>query len=244
MALEWAESSLTALDEVADKVANLTGAPSGRIKLAVPHFGMNTYLPPILAAFSKTYPRISLDVTTTDDLSNLIDEKLDIIIRYGILPDSRNIAVRLTEFERVACASPGYLKAYGHPKSLSELAHHHCVVHKHSDARTWTFDVGGKIVHQPISARFALDNAFALVLFARNDAGIARLPTTTIRQDLKCGLLVQLFPDYRCVEPSGDAPSIWLVHAGRQLSHRVRLLFEHLKREIPLARQKLLESTS
>lgn len=45
MALEWAESSLAALDEVADKVANLTGAPSGRIKLAVPHFGMNTYLP-------------------------------------------------------------------------------------------------------------------------------------------------------------------------------------------------------
>lgn len=243
MALEWAQSSLLALDEVADNLAALTGAPSGQIKLSVPHFGMNTYLPPILASFSKTYPKISIDVTTTDNLINLIDEKFDIVIRYGILPDSRNVAIRLTEFERIVCASPGYLETYGHPALLTDLAYHHCVVHKHSEARTWTFNDSGKIIHQPISARFAVDNAFSLVLFALYDAGIARLPITTIRQNLKSGQLVQLFADYRCVEPSGDPPSIWLVHAGRQLPHRVRLLIDYLKHEIPVARRQLYASS-
>jgi LysR family transcriptional activator of dmlA len=242
MALEWAQSSLISLEEVADNIAAMTGAPSGLIRIAVPHFGMNSYLPPVLSSFSKVFPKISIDVTTTDDLINLIDENFDLVIRYGILPDSRNVAIRLTEFERIVCASPGYLARFGYPGELSDLAHHHCVVHRQSDTRTWTFGFGEKIIHQPISARFTVDNAYSLELFAVNDAGIARLPTTTIRRNLDNGRLVRLFADYRCVEPSGDAPSIWLVHAGRQLPHRVRLLIDHLKREIPQERQKLYDS--
>jgi hypothetical protein len=46
-------------------------------------------------------------------------------------------------------------------------------------------------------------------------------------------------PDYQCVEDSGDKPSIWIVHAGRDLPYRVRLLVDHLKAEVPAARTRL-----
>lgn len=238
-ALAWAQTSLIALDEAADDLAAVTGEPSGKIRLAAPHFGMSTYLPPVLSAFARAYPGISLDITATDELINLIDDKIDVAIRYGTLPDTRNVAVRLTEFDRIVCASPAYIEAHGAPEKLQDLARHFCIQHRQTDASTWAFRKDGQLVYQPIAAQFQINNTFAIELLALNGGGIARLPTITLEKSIAEGKLVQLLADYECVEDSGDKPSIWIVHAGRDLPYRVRLLVDHLKASVPGARHKL-----
>ena len=238
-ALEWAQDALAALDQTSDSLATITGTPSGRIRLAAPHFGMSTYLPTVFATFCEKYPKLSLDLTTTDELVNLIDDQFDVVIRYGVLPDSRNVATRVTQFNRVVCAAPSYLEKFGTPKMPQELLKHHCIVHKQSDPTTWNFSKDSKVMYQPIAAKITLDNMLAIELLSRKGAGIARLPDITFSRSSAAGTLVQLFRDYDCVEPSGDKPSIWIVHNARDLAFRVRLLVDHLKREIPSARRHL-----
>ncbi|MBB3957675.1 LysR family transcriptional regulator [Novosphingobium sediminicola] len=242
LALDWAQTSLIALEETADDLAAITGAPSGRIRLAAPHFGMNTYLPPVLSSFSRAYPRINLEIVTTDDLVNPATDGFDIVIRYGTLPDSRNVAVRLTEFDRIVCASPEYLAEYGMPNRLEDLAVHQCIVHQGHDETRWSFEREGQLLHQPILARIRTDNAFSIEMFAVEGAGIARLPTITVRRNLACGRLVRLLADYQCVEPSGDKSSIWVLHSGQDMPYRVRIFMDHLKAQIPAARQAIYNS--
>lgn len=242
LALNWAQASLISLDEAAEDLAAVTGEPSGKIRLAAPHFGMSTYLPPVLSEFARAYPGISLDITATDELVNLIDDKIDVAIRYGTLPDTRNVAVRLAEFDRIVCASPRYIEAHGKPEQLSDLARHFCIQHRQTDSSTWAFRKDGQLVYQPISARFQINNTFSIELLALAGGGIARLPTITFEKSIAEGKLVRLLPEYECVEESGDKPSIWIVHAGRDLPYRVRLLVDHLKASVPGARLKLYEA--
>lgn len=238
-ALDWARDALAALDQTSNSLAAITGTPSGRVRVAAPHFGMSTYLPTVFASFCEQYPKLSLDMTTTDEMVNLIDDQFDVVIRYGVLPDSRNVATRVTQFNRIVCAAPSYLEKFGTPKTPHELPRHHCIVHRQNEPTTWNFTKGGKVTYQPIAAKITLDNMLAIELLSRKGAGIARLPDITFSRSAAAGSLVRLFADFECVEPSGDKPSIWIVHTARELAFRVRLLVDHLKREIPTERQNL-----
>lgn len=238
--MRWAQSTLGNLDEMTDDLAAAAGSPSGRIRLAAPHFGMTHYMPEVIANFSLKYPQITVEITTTDGLVNLIEHDFDIVIRYGTLPDSRAIGSRLTNFERIVCASPAYVERFGAPTELQDLLHHPCIVHRENDPASWPFRKDDQLFHQPIRARIEVDNAVAGAELCMAGAGIARLTLPTMQVHLDEGRLVRLLPDYTCVEQSGETASLWLVHIGRDLPYRVRLLVDHLRKEVPVARRKLL----
>ena len=107
---------------------------------------------------------------------------------------------------------------------------------KHTDAATWSFSKNGKLHHQEINACIEIDNSYCLETYALEGAGIVRLPKVTTMENVIKGKLVQLLEDYTCVEPSGDISSIWIIYAGRDLPHRIRLMVDYLKKQIPLAR--------
>jgi DNA-binding transcriptional LysR family regulator len=202
---------------------------------------MALYGPEVIASFSEKYPQITIDITTTDGLVNLIDDAFDIVLRYGTLPDSRSIATRLTRFERIVCAAPSYLERFGEVTELQSLLHHQCVVHRENDPASWSFRKGDQLFHQPVRARIEVDNAVAAAQLCIAGAGLARLTLPTMQRDLDAGRLVHVLPGYECVEPADDKASLWLVHISRDLPHRVRLLVDHLRREIPRVRKDVLE---
>lgn len=238
-ALTWAQTALVELDTVADDMAAVTGSPAGRIRIAAPHFGMNTYMPPVLSAFSRLYPDVALELTTTDDMVSPIEDGFDVVIHYGIIPDSRAVAFRITEFDRILCASQDYVKTWGKPERLHDLVEHQCIVHRQTDAASWAFRKGDQIFHQPIRARIEVDNSFCSFAFCEGGAGIGRVARVQVLDKLEAGQLVQILPEYQCADASGDTPSLWLIYASRDLPYRVRLMVEHLKQAIPEARQKL-----
>lgn len=241
-ALSWAQTALVQFDTLADDLAAVTGTPAGRIRLAVPHFGMNSYLPEVVASFARIYPEVVLELTTTDDMVNLIEDGFDIVIRYGTLPDSRAVAVRITEFERILCASPDYVSRYGRPDDIDDLIHHKCIVHRQTDPASWAFRKDGDLFHQSVPVAIEVDNAFCLTDLCRQGLGLARLGRKQAEAEIEAGRLVQLLSEYECVDPSGERSSLWIVHIGRDLPYRVRLLVDHLKQEVPLARGRFYGS--
>ena len=57
-----------------------------------------------------------------DRLVDLVNEGFDCAVRVGDLPDSSLVSVRLGEMRRMVVASPAYLKRYGTPATLDDLA--------------------------------------------------------------------------------------------------------------------------
>jgi len=59
---------------------------------------------------------------------NLLEQKTDVAIRVGTLPDSALIARKLGQSHRIACASPAYLEKYGTPTTPADLQRHNCIL--------------------------------------------------------------------------------------------------------------------
>jgi DNA-binding transcriptional LysR family regulator len=80
----------------------------------------------------------------TDDTLNLVEDRIDLAFRTGILPDSTLIARKLGSTHRILCASPDYLARRGVPVVSADLARHHCVIAGPStDNAHWVLDGPG-----------------------------------------------------------------------------------------------------
>jgi DNA-binding transcriptional LysR family regulator len=102
-------------------------APTGELIVASPVAFGRIYLMPILAEFLRSYPEIDIRLLLDDRAFNLVEERIDLALRIGILPDSRLIGLRLGTIRGVMCASPAYLAGRGTPRVPEDLLQHDCI---------------------------------------------------------------------------------------------------------------------
>jgi DNA-binding transcriptional LysR family regulator len=74
--------------------------------------------------FQRAFPDVRLRMLLTDRFVSLLEERVDVAVRVGELPDSTMIATRVGLIRQVLCASPAYLKTPGAPKTPVDLARH------------------------------------------------------------------------------------------------------------------------
>ena len=124
------------LGDVADAERAAGGeynAPRGELAITAPIVFGRLHVLPVVAEFLQAYPAVDIRLALSDRNAHLLDEHVDLAVRIGALPDSRLNARPLGTLRRVVCASPGYWKTHGKPKTPADLARHACV----------TFDLGG-----------------------------------------------------------------------------------------------------
>jgi DNA-binding transcriptional LysR family regulator len=63
----------------------------------------------------------------TDNVVNLVEDRIDMAIRIGSLESSSLVARKLALHRRVVCASHEYLKTHGEPGVPTDLAKHNCL---------------------------------------------------------------------------------------------------------------------
>jgi DNA-binding transcriptional LysR family regulator len=92
---------------------------SGRLRIDMPiAFGRSVLLP-ILAEIALANPDLNLALTFTDATSDLLQEDVDLAIRFGALADSSHLIARhLVDQARVICAAPSYLERHGRPQTV------------------------------------------------------------------------------------------------------------------------------
>ena len=102
-------------------------APQGDLIITAPIVFGRLHVLPVAIEFLKVYPDIDLRLVLADRLINLLEEKVDLAVRIGALPDSSLKANRVGSIRQVVCASPDYFAKRGMPKSPLELSNHNCV---------------------------------------------------------------------------------------------------------------------
>ncbi|WP_405126431.1 LysR substrate-binding domain-containing protein [Pseudomonas marginalis] len=121
---EQAKLILAQMDELEERLSSRQRNPAGRLRInaAVPF--MLHGIVPYIAEFRRLYPQIQLELNSDDLIIDLLEQSTDIAIRIGALADSTLHARSLGCTPLHILASPDYLKQYGTPTTVAELADH------------------------------------------------------------------------------------------------------------------------
>lgn len=223
---------LAEVDTVEQTLGQTPAGPRGplRINAAVP-FGM-LYLLPILPRFTEAFPEVTVDLSLSDAVVDLIEERADIAIRIGPLRDTNLRAKKLGHSGMVLVASPDYLQRHGTPGNPGELVRHKCL--RFSFRRSidsWPFRIGGRIVQRPVEGAFFGNSGEVVRAMAVAGGGIARLGFFHAAADIAAGRLVEVLADFS----AGDGEDIHALYDGHQrLALRIRAFLDFLERELTL----------
>ncbi len=210
---------LEALEEAERSITNMQLVPRGRLKLTAPVTYGEKSIAPLLNDFLMRYPELEVEVNLTNQTLDLVAEGYDLAVRLGKLEDSTLMARRLASRTLYVCASPAYLSARGTPHSLSELAHHNCLL---GNLDYWRFQEAGQPRNMRASGNIRCDSGRALLDAALKGIGIVQLPDYYVKRALDSGALVPLLTHYQ-----EDDDGIWAVYPhNRHLSPKVRMLLD------------------
>jgi DNA-binding transcriptional LysR family regulator len=218
-----------AMDEINAAQAALSSGNrvlSGPVHIDMPvAFGRRVLLPALIQ-ITQPHPGLSLSLTFTDATSDLLHDDVDIAIRFGALKDTPHLVARhLVTQARVICASPAYLRSYGEPLKLKDIAHHHCVVGAlKGPPLVWFVRDDGVEKRITPPATHQVSDGEAMVDAVVSGLGIAQFPVSLVREQLDDG---RLRPVLQAYSPAGvDIHLLWPQRA--QLSPRVRYIVDEL----------------
>jgi len=222
--LERARSLLEDFEALEGSVRD-QGGPRGLLKISAPFSFGSSQLTPALLDFAAAYPEVSLDVSATDRMVNLVEEGFDVAVRIGLLPDSSVIARKLAAVRLVTCASPDYLQAAGAPATPQDLGRHEAIIDTNArDPTLWAYGGDGDRQEVRVHGRLRFGGADACVAAARRGLGVARTPAFAAAEDLRAGRLTPLLCAYE--------PQMIYVHAvyphARHLAAKVRAFVDFL----------------
>src|SRR5258708_19046027 len=123
----------------------------------------------------KAYQDVDVRLLLSDHVINLLEERVDLALRIGELPDSSLVASRLGSIRRVTCASPQYLKVRGMPKDVQALSSHDCVTFEGlMSPEVWSFGSGRAEKTVRVRSRLVASTAWAFIAAPSGGAGIKR----------------------------------------------------------------------
>lgn len=189
-------------------------APSGLVRVAAPADFFDFFPMAWLEEFLTAHPQVRVDFVLSDARADLIADRIDVAIRGGVLEDSGLFARQvLDDGLDGLVASPAYIAARGTPATLEDLAAHDCLVFAHPSGRaTWSLSGHDSTpVQVQVVGRLSGNTVQVLRKAALAGLGIALLPSTMTRRELRAGLLVPVLPQYR-----RKGHGVHLVYASRR----------------------------
>lgn len=192
------------LEDAGNELTSGNQQASGQVRVAAPADFFDFFPMEWMTEFLAAHPLVRVDFVLNDGRADLIAERIDVAIRGGILEDSGFFARRVLDAGLDGLvASPSYIAARGAPATLQDLKEHDCLVFSHPSGRTtWRLTgpgVDGEAKSETevsVSGRFSSNTAQSLRKAALAGLGIALLPSSMTRRDLRAGRMVPVLPQY------------------------------------------------
>ena len=191
---EKAKHIQRAVTEASQAISGFKDSPSGLLRISVPHTWAEAKIVPHLGEFLSLYPEIKLDIQCNDHIQDMVEERLDLVIRVGRANDSSYIAIPFSKVKIILCASPEYFEQKGLPKTIADLNNHNFI----------TYDKFNKLVLSkegdqqeiPMRGPLSMNTVAGIISAAKQGIGLIAVPDLLLNKDLKKHLLIQIMPDY------------------------------------------------
>jgi len=189
------EPVLAALDD-AEQAARGAGKLRGVLRVGVSSSLAIRGLMPRLQHFMDLHPDLRMELLLDDGRQDFVIEGVDIGLRFGALPDSSAVALRLGAIERVIAASPAYLARSGTPRAPTDLARHDVIAGPGLKTTTWSFSKNGKSQSVRVESRLSVSLNEVATAAALSGLGIAAMSLGACLKELNEGSLIRLLPDW------------------------------------------------
>ncbi|AGI24742.1 LysR family transcriptional regulator [Pseudomonas sp. ATCC 13867] len=225
------EQCRQALGQLVDAEREVTGGqsvPSGRLRISVPTPYAHFRLLPLLPAFRRRYPQVTVDIHVSNRNIDFADEGYDLAVRGREPADSSLVARRLEDAELVVVGTPDYLRRAGTPRTLDDLDGHECIQYElPSTGRRvpWSFRVNGRVVEVETSGSCTvLEDHLATATLAKHGGGLMQAYRFTVQAELAAGELVEVLGDYG----GTTRPFLLIYPHARHVPSRVRAFIEFM----------------
>ncbi|MDX1366525.1 LysR substrate-binding domain-containing protein [Pseudomonas sp.] len=194
--LAQARKILDAVEDAEEQMKVRRQKPAGRLRVNAAAPFMLHAVVPLIAGFRAQYPEIQLELHSSDQIIDLLEQRTDVAIRIGPLRDSTLHARALGSNRLRILASPAYLEARGMPQSVESLRDHSLLGFTQPDSlNQWPLrhPLGDALA---ISPSLQASSGETLRQLALTDAGIVCLADFMTHADRARGELVQILAQH------------------------------------------------
>jgi DNA-binding transcriptional LysR family regulator len=230
---EHATAMLAEADAALEVVEFARAKPCGTLRASCPVAIAQSALAPILPAFLAAYPAIRLELHVSNRRVDVLAESFDVALRVRSKPSGEDGLVMRTfrEADELLVASPAYLKGAAPLAEPAELKRHTTLDYAGEfDRRPWELlgpaGESAAVEHRP---RLVCHDFVVLHQAVLAGLGIARLPESVVRGDLKSGALVRVLPAWRI--PQGIVHVVFPTRRG--MLPAVRVFIDFLAERLP-----------
>ena len=196
--LPQAQALLVQVEKARQALARLKDDVAGPVRMTVPVSLGETFFEGLLVEFAHTYPHVQIELELSNGYRDLAREGFDLAIRSDAAIDERLVARPLLAWHEMTCASPAYLDRHGEPDTPQALAEHRCLLNSHYSGREeWLYHQQHELLRVRVSGPFASNHYSLLKKAALAGAGIARLPSYLLHEELADGRLRRILSGFQ-----------------------------------------------
>lgn len=188
------DDSIHSISRALHDLRSSQSMPKGRLRITTAGEYGERVIAQKSVAFIKQYPEVEIDLVFSNSVLDLAENRIDIAIRNGALPDSDLIARQIDSRRITTVCSPLYARANSKPGTPLELKQHECLV---GSSDEWVFESDGVLKPVKIWGKWKSNNGSALAMAARSGLGIAQLPETYTRRYLEDGTLLECLTEHQ-----------------------------------------------
>ena len=227
--LARARGILAAMLEVEETIGRGRQQAAGRLSVDAASPFMLHCVVPHVAEFRALYPAIRLELSSNDQIADLLEHRTDVAIRIGALNDSTLHARALSASPLHVLASPGYLERHGVPATPEALAGHQLLGFSHYEpGNQWPLRHAAGDTWTVMPALLA-SSGETLRQLALQGQGIVCLADFMTRADLAAGRLVKVLEH----ASTGYRQQIHAVYyRNTQLARRISCFLEFLQKKL------------
>jgi DNA-binding transcriptional LysR family regulator len=227
--LAEARRIVDAAEAVEEQIAVRRHKPAGLLRVNAASPFMLQVIVPMVQGFRQRYPEIELELHTSDQIIDLLEQRTDVAIRIGPLRDSTLHARPLGGNALRILASAAYLKARGTPRTVEDLAGHSLLGFTQPDSLNhWPLRhaLGDSLRIQP---QVSASSGETLRLLALADGGLTCLSDFMTREDRRKGDLVQVLQD---ITVDVRQPVHAVYYRNTQLASRIACFLDYVQERI------------
>jgi len=206
--VEQARRLLAEMDDLEAGLGDTLQAPRGSLRVDMPGILAQRYVAPALPRFLAAYPELSVRLTASDRLIDMVEEGVDVMLRIGELPDSALVGRSIFKNRYICCAAPDFVTRHGkpqHPDDLESLPCLNFVYPKARQLRPWTFQQDGQPFTVTPRGAVAMDHVDSLIEMAEQGGGVIQHLSVSLLAPLRSGALVPLLEAWQADGPDVSA---------------------------------------
>lgn len=168
--------------------------PRGTLRITAPILFGRMHVLPVINEFLSLYPDVRIELLLSNQLMELLENKIDVAIRIGKINDSFLVAKQISQVRHILTASPEYLRRKGIPSQAEDLVSHDIILQTH-DAKPddWHFRLpSGEITSVNLSPRLCVNQAEAAIQSALDGLGIIRTLSYQVAKEIADGRLLRI----------------------------------------------------